>query len=95
MSWGITQIGKPTEIAGKVTRALASSRHQSNHVGVFDAIESGVAAAVAGISDRTDYDTTFVERLILVETGGHIDGSSASVTLSIKTINDHQSKPAS
>lgn len=88
MSWGITTVGKPTEIGQKVRDALKSSRNQHSHVPVFDAIEALVDAAASGVQDETRVTTTgWSERhTILVESSGHISSDSAQATLTIRTI---------
>jgi hypothetical protein len=92
MSWSATAVGKPSEIAGKIAGQLASSRSQSGHAEVFDAIESAVAASVKGVPDEQTGSYPAIKNVV-VETSGHIDQHAATVTLSIRTITEYQ-KPA-
>lgn len=86
MSWGITALGKPSEVGAKVATALLPSRSQSNHAAIFNAIEQVVSAAVAGMHDEDVSETWSRRMTVLVESNGHVDSNSAQATLAIRTI---------
>lgn len=86
MSWGITAVGKPSEVGQKVKDALKPSRSQSNHAAIFDAIEATVDATVTGVADENRGENWSQRRVILVESNGHVSSDSAQATLSIRTI---------
>lgn len=95
MSWSITAIGKPSEIAQKVKDALVSNRAQSGHGPVFDHIEGAVEQAFVGAQDAVDYGTSLSTRIVLVESSGHIDASGGgSFELNARTIYGTEPKPA-
>lgn len=94
MSWSITAIGKPSEIAQKVKDALVSSRAQSGHGPVFDHIEGAVEQAFDGAQDAVDYGTSLSTRTVLVESTGHIDASGGGqFKIEARTIYGTEAKP--
>lgn len=91
MSWNITAVGKPSEIAEKVKTAFAQ---QSPRHPVHEAIETSVAHAFAGAPDTVDYGPNLSTRTVLVESSGHIDNAGGGqFKLEARTIYGYEAKP--